>query len=191
MTRNRTFSTRNQNSSGSRSSGEPEFLVVGKLRRPHGVRGEILMSVWTDSPEYLKPGVDVYGGDEHRPLRIRNVRWHRQDMLIAFEGCTDRDQAGEFRNQLVMVRADDRPPLPEGEFYIHQLIGMRVIEDETNSLLGNLVEIIETGANDVYLVRPEEGPDILLPDIDPVILDIDIKGGEIRVHLIPGLIRGT
>ncbi|MBU0510957.1 MAG: ribosome maturation factor RimM [Chloroflexi bacterium] len=188
MTQNQTFSTQDQNSSGSCSSGEPDFLVVGKLRRPHGVRGEILMSVWTDFPERLKPGVDVYVGDDHRPLSIRSVRWHRQDMLIAFDGCTDRDQAGEFRNQLVMVRDDDRPSLLEGEFYLHQLIGMRVIADENNAFLGNLVEIIETGANDVYIVHPEDGPDILLPDIDPVILDIDIEGGEIRVHLIPGLI---
>ena len=187
MTSNRIFSTQNQNS-GLQPPSKPEFLAVGKLRRPHGVRGEILMSVWTDFHEYLQPGVKVYVGEKHLHLTIRSVRWHNRNMLIAFEGCTDRDQAGEFRNQLVMTRADDLPSLPTGEFYTHQLIGMRVITNDENTFLGKLVEIIATGANDVYVVQPEEGPDILLPDIDSVILDIDLKGGEIRVHLIPGLL---
>ena len=80
--------------------------------------------------------------------------------------------------------------LPEGEFYLHQLLGLRVVRDEDNLPLGQVAEILETGANDVFLVRRETGADLLLPDIDPVILKIDLEQGEIRVHLLPGLLPG-
>jgi len=174
--------------SGSPSIGEPEFLVVGKLRRPHGLRGEVLMSVWTDFPERLKPGVSIHIGVNHGLHIIRSIRWHRQDMLIAFEGIVDRDQAGIFRNQLMMVRADDRPSLPNGQLYQHQLLGMRVILEEDASLIGTLTEIIETGANNVYLVRAEDGQELLIPAIDSVILNIDVEQKEISVKLLPGLL---
>jgi len=174
--------------SGSPSTGEPEFLVVGKLRRPHGLRGEVLMTVWTDFPERLQPGVSIHIGVNHDLQTIRSIRWHRQDMLITFEGIQDRDQAGIFRNQLMMVRADDRPSLPDGEFYQHQLLGIRVILDHDASLLGTLTEIIETGANDVYLIRAEDGKELLIPAIDSVILNIDLEGKEISVRLLPGLL---
>ena len=92
-----------------------------------------------------------------------------------------------MRNELVYVRADDRPPLAEGEYYHHELIGLRVV-DESGDILGILVQILDTRANDVYVVRPQAGPEILLPAIESVILDIDLEKGEIRVHLLPGLI---
>jgi 16S rRNA processing protein RimM len=174
--------------SGSPDPGEPEFLAVGQLRRPHGVRGEILMSVWTEYPERLVPGAMVYVGDGQIPVHIRSVRWHRDDMLIAFEGYLTRETVGLFRNQILMVHAADLPPLEDGEFYLHQLIGMIVVDDQAGTILGAITEIIETGANDVYIVRNESGSEILLPAIDPVILDIDIEKRMIRVHILPGLL---
>jgi 16S rRNA processing protein RimM len=85
------------------------------------------------------------------------------------------------------VRADDRPSLPDGEYYHHQLLGLRVISD-TGQTLGRLVQILSTGANDVYIVRPEAGPDVLLPATDEVVQRVDLEQGEILVHLLPGLI---
>jgi 16S rRNA processing protein RimM len=162
-------------------------LVIGKLRRPHGLRGEMLMNVHTDFPERLKPKRTVYVGAGYRPLRIRSCRWHRQAMLIAFDSYHDSETAGELRNQLVYVRADTLPALEEGEYYHHQLLGLHVVSDEGQEL-GTVAKILETGANDVFLVRPETGPDILLPNIDSVVLAIDLERGEMRVHLLPGLV---
>ncbi|MEA3349675.1 MAG: ribosome maturation factor RimM [Chloroflexota bacterium] len=176
----------NQNT-GSPSFGEPVFLAVGKLRRPHGVRGEMIMSVWTDYPERLLPGVKIYVGDTHETLTIKSVRWHRQDILIAFDEYADRDQVGVFRNHLAYVRTDDIPSLPDGEFYLYQLVGLRVIRDDDDVLLGTIEEIIETGANEVLVVRTEDGGELLLPDIPSVVLHIDVQQGEMRVHLLPGL----
>jgi 16S rRNA processing protein RimM len=187
MPRKKTFSLRNENS-GSRNSSEPEFLAVGKLRRPHGIRGEILMTVWTEFPERLKPGVEVFVGENHERLRIEQVRWHRDDMLIMLEGYPSREEAGQLRNKVVMVRTEDLPPLEEGEVYLHQIIGMTVFDDDVELPLGIVSEIIETGANDVYVVRDEHGSEFLLPAIDPVILAIDVRKKLIRVHLLPGLL---
>lgn len=183
----RPISLSSKHYSGSSKEGEPVFLVVGKLHRPHGVRGEIRMSVWTDFPKRLQSGVVVYVGSEHRPLSLRTVRSHQQGMLVTFNGYDNREQVVELRNQLVHVRADDRPPLPEGEFYLHELLGMRVIQDDDNLELGVIAEILETGANDVFVIRSEHQPDLLLPDIDEVIVKIDPQKREMRVRLLPGL----
>jgi 16S rRNA processing protein RimM len=175
-------------SSGSPENGEPTYLAVGKLRRPHGVQGEILMTVWTDFPERLKPGALVYVGSSYQAVSVRDVRWHRDDLLISFNEYPDREGVGVLRNQVVAVRTKDLPVLPDGELYLHQVLGMKVFEDSSNQLLGTIREIIETGANDVYVVRNDKGMELLLPAIDPVVLEIDIAANEMRVYLLPGLL---
>lgn len=174
-------------SAGSPGDYGPLFLAIGKLRRPHGVRGEILMDVITDFPERIKTGVSVYLGPQYQELIIRSVRSNAGTLLVAFEGFNNLEEVGELRNLYLYVRADDRPPLPAGEYYHHQLIGLPVVTDEGQKL-GVLAEILSNVANDIYVVRPEQGPEILLPAIDTVILDIDLQQGEIRVHLLEGLL---
>lgn len=167
-------------------SGEPVFLVVGRLRRPHGVSGEIVMDVITDFPERLRSGMRVYVGENHLPLQIRKCRPHVNNLLLAFEEILERDAVGVFRNELLYVRTDDIPALPEGDYYHHQILGLRVVSDG-GEFLGTVVEILETGANDVCIVRPSEGPDFLMPMIDSIILQIDLDQGEMRVRLLEGL----
>jgi 16S rRNA processing protein RimM len=173
---------------GSPNLGEPEFLAVGKLRKPHGLKGEMLMAIWTDFPERLQPGVSLYVGDSHQPVKIKNLRAHNQDSLVSFDGFNNREEVGHFRNHVVFVRTSDLPSLPEDELYLHQFLGLRVIRDEDNSPLGVVTEIIETGANNVFIVRPEMGSDFLIPDIDSVILQVDLEAGEMHIHLLPGLL---
>ena len=168
--------------------GEPEYLAVGKLHRPHGVQGEMRMSVWTDFPERLQSGSQVFLGQSFQPVQIKSVRGHGQDLLIAFEEFDNRDEVGQFRNHVVFVRTIDLPSLPDDELYLHQLLGLRVVRDENDAPLGVVAEFIETGANHVFIVRRDGKSDILIPDIDSVILDINLQKGEIRVNLIPGLI---
>ncbi|MBC8508707.1 MAG: 16S rRNA processing protein RimM [Anaerolineales bacterium] len=178
-----------ESKTGSPSHGEPEFLVVGKLRRPHGLRGDVLMSVLTDFPERLVSGIHLYVGDDHQRLKVRNIHWHGKNILIAFDDYDNRESVGVFRNQVVSVHFDDLPPLKDGEMYQHQLLGLKVIQDEDNALLGTVEKIIETGgANDVFLVISENGTELLLPDIKSVVLDISIERKEMRVRLIPGLL---
>jgi 16S rRNA processing protein RimM len=173
--------------SGSPPVGEPEYLVVGFLRRPHGVRGEILMDVHTDFPERLKTGLTFFVGDQHRPMVLTSRRPHSNGLLVRFRGIATPEDAGLYRNTWVYVPTADRPELSEGEYYHHQLIGLNVITDEHQEL-GQLVDIIETGANDVYLVRNFEGKEILLPAIPAVILEVDLADRQMCVHLLDGLI---
>jgi 16S rRNA processing protein RimM len=171
----------------SQQGDSPEFLAVGKLRRPHGLKGEILMDILTDFPERLVEGTQLFAGDDRLPLRIRSKRQNDKSLLIAFEGYDTPESAGELRNQIVYVLAADRPPLPEGDYYHHELLGLRVV-DEDGHLLGEVTGILDTGgANDVYQVSTPGGHELLLPDIEEVVLKIDLKAGEMRVHLLPGL----
>ncbi len=175
--------------SGSPSNGEPEYLVVGSLRRPHGVQGDIVMEVQTDFPERLRAGTRVFVGDAHLPMLLKSVRPHSEGLLMRFEDMETPEQAGRYRNQLVSVKTADRPPLPEGYFYDHQLIGFEVVEDESSKPIGTLSEIMRTGANDVYVVRRPDGSEVLLPVIASVVLHLDVSRRQIRVHLLPGLIE--
>lgn len=176
-----------QNSSGS-PSGEPVYLVIGYLRRPHGVRGEIIMDLHTDFPDRIKPGRNVLIGEKHQPLTLDTVRQHNQGLLVSLHGVDTPEDAGRYRNQWVYVKASEVPPLPEGKHYQYELIDLDVVDDNGNPL-GKLVEILETGANDVYIVRNESGKEILLPAIPSVILNVDMDQRTMKVHLLDGLIE--
>lgn len=175
------------NTSSGSPEGEPVYLAVGFLRRPHGVHGEIVMDLHTDFPERLKRGRKLLVGEEHTEFTVDGVREHQNGILIKFNGIDTPEGAGQLRNQWVYVKASEVPPLPEGQIYKYELIGFQVVDEDGKSL-GTLVEIIETGANDVYVVRDESGREILLPAIPPVILERDTVRRLMRVHLLEGLI---
>jgi 16S rRNA processing protein RimM len=175
---------------GSPGSGEPLFLAVGQLRRPHGIRGEMQMLVLTDFPDRLQPDLVVYLGERHKPHTIRSRRSHQDLLLVAFEGFPDRTSVETLRNQFVYLPAEMAPELPAGEFYRHELIDLLVVA-ESGKNLGVVEEILETGANDVLLVRMESGAELLLPLIDDVVREIDLESGSIHIFLMPGLLPGT
>jgi 16S rRNA processing protein RimM len=172
---------------GSPDPGEPVFLVVGKIRRPHGVRGELWMDVLTDFPERLRPGLTVYAGENHQPLHLRRCRSQGSSLLVTFEEYSDLESAGMLRNEFLYVRAEDIPQLPEGDYYHHQILGLRVVNEEGASL-GTIIDILETGANDVCVIRQDSGSDLLLPITSSTVLGVDLAQGIMRVHLLEGLI---
>lgn len=174
--------------SGSPAAGEPAFLAAGKVRRPHGVRGEVVVELYTDFPERLRPKTKVYLGEQHIPQVLRSARPHKEGLLLAFEGIGTPEEAGCFRNQTLYVSTKTLPRLADGEYYFHQLIGLTVVEED-GSALGTLTAIMETGANDVYVVTAASGAEILLPAIAEVVLGVDLEAQTMRVHLLPGLVE--
>ncbi|HEY3310789.1 MAG TPA: ribosome maturation factor RimM [Anaerolineales bacterium] len=177
---------------GSPNPGEPVvYLVVGTLRRTHGVRGDLLLDVITDFPERLKPGTTIFLGDKKIPLKITRRRPHNDGLILGFEGLDNAERAAQYRAQTAYVLVEDRPPLPEGEYYHHQVLGLNVV-DETGAALGIITEIIETGANDVYVVTSAGEParEILIPAIKQVLLETNLETHTMRVHLLPGLVDG-
>jgi 16S rRNA processing protein RimM len=166
---------------------EPTLLAVGKLMHAHGVHGEMLMEIYTDFPERLVPGVVLYLDTPGDSLRLVKRRSHKHGLLVTFEGYTTPEAVGQFRNRLVFVRADDRPPLAKGEYYHHQLLNLRVLS-EAGEVLGVVEQIIETGASDVLVVRPSFGPEVLIPMVDTFVREVDLQAGSITVRLIPGML---
>lgn len=143
------------------------------------------MDLHTDFPERMKKGREVYVGEDHKSMTLTNVRPHQSGLLVKFDDIDTPEDAGLYRNQWVYVRTKD-VPLAEGQHYKHELLGLKVVDEQDNPL-GELVEILETGANDVYVVRNDSGNELLLPNIPSVILDLDIGRGILRVHLLEGL----
>lgn len=149
----------------------------------------MVMEVLTDFPERLKPGLKLYRGPRHEPLHVKRTRAYDRGLLITFAEVPDKESAGLLRNEILYVRTDEVPALPEGEYYHHQLLGLRAIAGG-DRLLGTVVDILETGANDVAVVRPASGRDVLIPLVDAFIRKIDLQAGEIHIILMDGLVSG-
>lgn len=156
--------------------------------RPHGLRGELSVTVLTEFPERFKDTERVYLGNEQEAeaYRLESYRWHRPNILLKLAGIDDRTQAEQVRGLLVQVPLEEAVPLPDGSFYLYELIGLEVVTT-TSEVLGTLVDVLETGANDVYVVKAE-GKEVLLPAIPEVIKSVNLKEGRVVVELMEGLI---
>ena len=163
----------------------PEFLAIGRVLRPHGVRGELLLEALTDFPEHLDGVGTIYLGDAAEPHPLAGARMHRGRLLIQLEDCVDREAGEAFRGQLVQIWFGDAAPPPPGSYYYHQIVGLAVVTEEGEAL-GDVTEILETGSNDVYVVNGPSG-EILLPALMSVILKVDLEAKRMTVHLIEGL----
>jgi 16S rRNA processing protein RimM len=130
----------------------------------------------------------VYVGDalEAQPWQVKQARWHSDRILLSLAGCEDRNRAEQLRGLLVQIPVEEAMPLPEDEYYPHQLVGLDVVTREGEEL-GRLSEVVFTGANEIYVVASPRGQ-ILLPAIADVIERVDLEEGYIVVNLIDGLI---
>lgn len=178
--------------SGDGGTPEPSYVVVGRVRRPHGIGGEVRVEVLTDYPERLAEHDYVYLAQRRSPdnvaqYPVESIRPHKEILLIKLGGVEDRDAAEELRGMLVQVPLSEAVPLEEGEYYHFQLIGIDV-ETEEGEWLGRVADVISTGAADVFVVRGPRG-EVLLPVIDDVILKLDTDNREVIVHLLPGLLE--
>ncbi|MBN1642319.1 MAG: 16S rRNA processing protein RimM [Anaerolineae bacterium] len=174
-----------QGSDEVRSPSEPAFLAIGRVLRPHGIHGELRVEIHTDYPERFAVYRRLYLGPEHAPFHVEGHRFHHNLVLIKLVGVNDRDAADLLRGQWVQIAAADAVPLAEGEVYYHQILAMRVRTDAGEDL-GEVTDMIETGANAVYVVSGLQG-EILIPDIPDVVLQIDAAARQMTVRLIEGL----
>ena len=166
---------------------EPSFLVIGQVLKPHGVRGEVRVRPHTDEPERFSWLKIVYVGEtDPQPVAVESFRFHKDLVLLKLAGVDDRDAAQAWRGTWLQVPPEDALPLEEGEYYLYQLMGLQVFSD-ADELLGELTDIIETGANYVFVVQGERG-ELLLPDTEEVVQSIDLENGRMVVHILPGLL---
>jgi 16S rRNA processing protein RimM len=171
--------SKNEINNGSPEIGEPLFLIIGKIRKPHGVRGEMLVKLLTEFPERIEEGKRVYIGESKTEHTIATVRFLHEGCLIKFSAVNSPEQAKQFCNEMIYVRAVNLPKLPENQYYYHDLLGMQVKTDE-GEMLGTVHEILETGANDVLVVRKGE-QEHLFPFIKQVVLDVNQRENYILI----------
>ncbi len=159
-------------------------MVVGQITGSWGLNGHVKVQPQSDFSERFSEGSELHLDGKRESIEAS--RPYRGGYVIRLSGLTDRTKADSMQGSLLTVREDEIPTLPEDTFYHFQLIDMQVFSDEGESL-GAIVEILDTSANDVYVVRGDEGPDLLIPAIRETVLDVDVGAGRMTVHLVPGL----
>lgn len=181
--KSRTNRSENTNTTGSPHKGEPVFLAIGVVRKPHGIRGEVSFELTSDFPERIKVGRKVYLGDNHIEYSIKSVRFLQDTIYISLSGIDNREDTEKIRNQVIYVYSSELPKLDSNFYYHHQIIGLNVV-DTNNAVLGRVVDIIETGSNDVYVVSlDDKGQDLLIPAVQSVIINIDLNKSVMIVKL--------
>jgi 16S rRNA processing protein RimM len=174
-------------------------LVVGRVGRPHGLRGEVTVEVRTDDPDQRFAAGSVLATEpaNRGPLTIASARWHRGLLLVSFTGCTDRAAAETLRGTMLAVDADQLgPPADPDEFYDHQLIGLRV-ETVSGDVIGRVTDVLHHG-QDVLVVeavdvppgsgQPRRGGELLIPFVAPIVPHVDVDAGRIVIDPPPGLL---
>lgn len=164
----------------------PRYLVIGRVLAPWGVRGEVKVELLTDWPDRFALLQRIYLGKDLRPHVLERFRLHKGKAILKLGDCESREAVDGLRGQFIQIPVEEAMPLGEDEYYEYQIIGLGVWTRE-GEYLGQVREVLYTGANDVYVVRGEDR-EILIPALEDVVLEVDLEGGRIIVELMEGLI---
>ena len=168
---------------------EPERIIVGIVARAHGLKGEVVVDVLSDTPERFAPGSVVLGatpeGVAGRELKVAESRPFQERLLVRFEGSERREDAEALRGFELTIARSEVAPLPEGRHYRFELVGLAV-RTVAGEPLGNVTDVFATGSNDVLVVEDDER-EILIPMLEGVIVSVDLPGQVVVVDPPPGL----
>ena len=160
-------------------------IKIGKIVNTVGLKGEVKVYNYSDSIEIYETIESIYVED--RLTVIENVRAQKNMVILKLEGADDRNAAEALRGKELYITEDDLPELPEGQYYVRDLIGMSVTEEDGN-LLGHVTDVLQNTAQDIFEVESENGKKLLIPKVDQFVLDIDAEKREITVRLIEGML---
>lgn len=165
------------------------LLRVGVISSTHGVRGEVKVFPTTDDVNRFKKlnAVILDTGKENITLDIEGVKFFKNMVILKFKGIDNINDVEKYKGKDLLITRDKAVKLQENEYFIFDIIGSAVTTDEGLEL-GQLVEILSTGANDVYVVKMKNGKEVLLPSIKECILDVNPEEKKILVHILPGLL---
>jgi 16S rRNA processing protein RimM len=169
----------------------PERLVVGRVLRPHGVRGEVTVQVLSDAPERFAPGAELGVGDPDglsppRPVTVRAARLHQGRLLVSLEGVEDRDAAEGLRGAWLSIPVAAARPLKPGEFWPHQLVGLAVV-DRQGRRRGRVADVVRGAAHDLLSVELPGGDSALVPAV-AALVTVELEAGRVLVEAVPGLL---
>jgi len=166
-----------------------DLLQVGVITSPHGLKGEVKVFPTTDDVQRFKKLKEVIldTGKESIKLEIMGVKFFKNLVILKFKGLDDINEVEQYRQKSLLIRREQSAPLKEGEYFITDLIGLQVFTEDGKEF-GVLADVMQTGANDVYIIKTLEAKEVLIPAIKDCVLNIDIKKQRMVIYLMPGLI---
>ena len=162
-----------------------QYLEVGKITNTHGIMGEVRVQPWADSPEFLCQFKTLYVDEAHWPIKVERARVHKNMVILKLEGVTDVPSALSMRNAILYIDRKDAA-LPEGSFFLADLMGLEVRDAQSGKVLGKIADIMNLPANNVYVVRGGER-ELLIPAVPQFIAETNVEGGYLRVNMMEGL----
>ena len=163
-----------------------EFLEAGKIVGTHGVRGELRVNPWCDSAEFMKQFHTLYLDRGSTPVTVVQARVFKKQLLLQLQGVDSVEKADLLRGKVLYFRRSDAK-IPEGSYFMDDLIGLGVYDADTFIYYGTLTEVMRTGANDVYQVTSLAKKDYLIPAVSSVIRTIDLERGKMLVRPVKGM----
>ena len=166
-----------------------QLLQVGVITQTHGVHGEVKVFPTTDDPERFLDLEYVFldTGREKKKLAIQSVKFFKQFVILKFKGINNINDIEKYKRCALLVDRENAVELEEDEYFIADMIGMEVLTED-GEIFGTLKDVIETGANDVYIINSKKHGEVLVPAIKECILDVNVKEDKMLVHLMDGLI---
>lgn len=160
-----------------------QFLEAGQIVNTHGVRGEVKITPWADSPQFLCQFDTLYL--DGKPVKVLSARPHKTMVLAVLEGVTAVEQAMRLKGKVLSIDRSD-VALPEGRHFLADLMGLTVIDNATGEEIGTIEDILTPPAHEVYVVRGR-GKEYMIPAVDAFLSETNVEGGYIRVNLIEGM----
>lgn len=166
-----------------------EFFQVGIITSPHGIGGEVKVFPTTDDMRRFKRLKEVIldTGKERIPMEIEGVKFFKRFAILKFAGIDNINDVEKYRNSSLLVPRKNAVRLSRDEYFVADLMGLKVL-DEEDAEIGTLKEVMETGANDVYVIALNDGRELLLPAIKQCVLSVDVEAGFIKIHILEGLL---
>ena len=166
-----------------------KMFQVGIITSTHGVHGEVKVFPTTDDVRRFKRLKEVIldTGKEQITLEVEGVKFSKQLVILKFKGIDNINDVEKYRQKSLYVTRENAVRLRRDEYFIADLMGLRV-RDEDGAEIGVLREVMETGANDVYVIDLDDGRELLLPAIKECVLNVDVEAGFVQIHIMPGLL---
>lgn len=164
-----------------------DYLEIGKIVTVHGLRGDVKVQPWCDSPEFLCAFPILYLGKEKKEVEVLNARIQKNMVILRLDGYETLEQAETLRNQMLYLHRED-VELEEDTYFVQDLIGLDVLDADSNVSYGTLKDVLQTGANDVYVVQSESGKEVLIPAIPDVVVETNLEYGCMKIRPLEGLL---
>lgn len=163
-----------------------KYLDVGKIVGTHGVKGELRVQPWCDSPEFLCDFTKLYFDEGEKELKVLKSRVNKNVVIVKIEGIDTLERANLIRGKVLYIDREDAE-IDDGSYFVQDIVGMEVVDNDSGKIYGTVTDVLKTGANDVYQVTDNEGKNYLVPVINDVIINIDLESDKIYISPIEGI----